>query len=112
MWLPCRRFPFFFGFLFGDEDRLAVEKAGEVLREKAESNLKSWLEKLKAPLADQQCAEGIPAEEIIKAAQARKTDLIVMATHGHGSAKRPHLGKLSTHLIRHAPCSVLMIPPL
>ncbi|MBI4412226.1 MAG: universal stress protein [Deltaproteobacteria bacterium] len=97
--------------LFGEEDPLAVEEAKKVLCEKAESNLKLWLEKLKAPEADYLLNEGVAAEEIVKTAKARKAGLIVMATHGHGSAKKPHLGKLSTHLVRYAPCSVLMIPP-
>lgn len=96
--------------LFGDADPLAIGKAKEALLEKGESSLKLWLEKLKAPEADRIVGEGVASEEIVKTAKARKVDLIVMATHGHGMGRRPHLGKLSTHLVRHAPCSVLIIP--
>ncbi|MBI2339646.1 MAG: universal stress protein [Deltaproteobacteria bacterium] len=99
-----------FAVWYGQEDLPAIQKAKEVILEKAESNLKTWLEKIKSPLADRICTEGQAADEIIKAARARKAGLIVMATHGHGRGRRPHLGKLSTSLVRHAPCSVLLIP--
>jgi nucleotide-binding universal stress UspA family protein len=45
-------------------------------------------------------AHGEPAEVILAQAQELKPDLIAMATHGHGWAKRIVLGSVADH-IRH-----------
>ena len=46
-------------------------------------------------------AHGEPAEVILAQAQELKPDLIAMATHGHGWAKRMVLGSVADHL-RHS----------
>ncbi len=51
--------------------------------------------------------EGIPADEICKAAE--NADLIVIATHGLSGFKRFVLGSTVDKVIRNAPCSVLVI---
>ncbi|MBM3676071.1 MAG: universal stress protein [Actinobacteria bacterium] len=37
------------------------------------------------------------------------TDVIVMGSHGRGAFKRALMGSVSEHLVRHAPCPVLVI---
>jgi nucleotide-binding universal stress UspA family protein len=46
-------------------------------------------------------AHGEPAEVILAQAEELKPDLIAMATHGHGWAKRVVLGSVADH-VRHA----------
>jgi nucleotide-binding universal stress UspA family protein len=53
--------------------------------------------------------EGPPAEEIIKVAEFRKCDLIVMGSRGLGKLAGLVLGSQSQKVVSHAPCPVLII---
>ncbi|CAN5361030.1 universal stress protein [soil metagenome] len=56
--------------------------------------------------------EGQPWQMIVEAAEQHPTsDLIVMGTHGRTGLARVLLGSVAEMVIRHAPCSVLAIPP-
>ena len=52
---------------------------------------------------------GVPWDEITKAAQALKRDLIVIATHGYKGVKHMLLGSTAERVVRHAPCPVLVV---
>lgn len=52
---------------------------------------------------------GHPADEIIKVAERTKTDLIVAGAKGLGAAARFFLGSVSTKLVQHSHCSVLVV---
>jgi universal stress protein A len=52
---------------------------------------------------------GRPYEEIVAAAKARKTDLIIMATRGHTGLKHLLVGSTAERVVRHAPCPVLTV---
>ena len=52
---------------------------------------------------------GDPAESIVSAAEAEAADLIVVGTHGRGPIGRLFLGSVSQHVVRHAPCPVLVV---
>jgi len=54
-------------------------------------------------------AVGYAAEEIIKAAYRFRADLIVMGSRGLTGVKRTLLGSVSSRVVRHAPCSVLVV---
>jgi nucleotide-binding universal stress UspA family protein len=54
-------------------------------------------------------AEGDPGHEIVRVAEERNADLIVLGTHGHGGWKRFTLGSVAELVIRYAPCAVLTI---
>ena len=53
--------------------------------------------------------DGDPAPEIVAAAAADGTDLIVMGTRGHTGLARMILGSVARHVLVHAPCSVLVV---
>jgi nucleotide-binding universal stress UspA family protein len=57
--------------------------------------------------------EGVAPDSILSFAQARKTDLIVMGTHGRRGYDRVVLGSVTNRVMRTAPCPVLAIckPP-
>ena len=57
--------------------------------------------------------EGVAPDSILSFAQARKTDLIVMGTHGRRGYDRVVLGSVTNRVMRRAPCPVLAIckPP-
>ena len=52
---------------------------------------------------------GIPYQEIANTAEALKTDLIVIATHGRTGLAHVLLGSTTEHLVRYAPCPVLVV---
>jgi universal stress protein A len=52
---------------------------------------------------------GEPFDQIVKTAGALKTDLIIIATHGHTGLKHVLLESTTERVIRHAPCAVLTV---
>ena len=54
---------------------------------------------------------GDPGESIVSAAEAENADLVVVGTHGRGPIGRLLLGSVSDHVVRNAPCPVLVIRP-
>jgi nucleotide-binding universal stress UspA family protein len=51
---------------------------------------------------------GLPAEEIIKAAQG--ADMVVMGSRGAGGFARLRMGSTATQVAHHAHCAVLLLP--
>jgi nucleotide-binding universal stress UspA family protein len=52
---------------------------------------------------------GHPAEEIVKVAERQKVNLIVAGAKGLRAVGRFFLGSVSTKLVQHSPCSVLVV---
>jgi nucleotide-binding universal stress UspA family protein len=52
---------------------------------------------------------GDPAEEIVKVAKSLKADLLVAGAKGLSAVGRFLLGSVSTKLVRHGPCSILIV---
>jgi universal stress protein A len=56
---------------------------------------------------------GLPDIDIVRLADELGVDLVVMATHGRSGFKHFVMGSVTEHVIREAPCPVLVIrPPL
>ncbi len=71
------------------------------------------LRQIKSPLpdvaVDYLLSEEDPAEAIVHAASAHRCDLIVMGSHGRSGLRRLFMGSVAEHVVRHAPCPVLVI---
>ena len=52
---------------------------------------------------------GVPAEEIVRAAEAAKTDLLVLGTHGRTGVIRLVLGSVAARVVATATCPVLTV---
>jgi len=52
---------------------------------------------------------GHPADVIVQEAEESGADLIVVGTRGLNAAKRLVLGSVSTTVVHHAPCDVLVV---
>ena len=59
--------------------------------------------------AEAVCQLGKPAEEIMKVASKHHADLIVMGAKGLGAIARFLLGSVSTRVVQHANCAVLVV---
>jgi len=53
--------------------------------------------------------DGDPGESIVDAARSEQVDLVVVGSHGRGSVGRFLIGSVSDHVVRHAPCPVLVV---
>jgi len=53
--------------------------------------------------------DGHPAEKIIEAAKESGAELIVVGSHGRHGAKKFLLGSVSSKVVEHAPCHVLVV---
>lgn len=53
--------------------------------------------------------EGEPGPAIVEAAVAEGADLVVVGTHGRSRVGRLVLGSVSDHVVRHAPCPILIV---
>jgi nucleotide-binding universal stress UspA family protein len=54
-------------------------------------------------------ADGVPAEEIVKAARTWRADIVVMGTRGRGRLARFFLGGTADAVVRGAPCPVVTV---
>ncbi len=52
---------------------------------------------------------GDPRQSLIQVAQSERADLIVVGSHGRSGLAKMMLGSVSSHVVTHAPCSVLVV---
>jgi nucleotide-binding universal stress UspA family protein len=52
---------------------------------------------------------GAPVQEISEAARGLKADLMIIGTHGYSGLKHALIGSTTEHVVRHAPCPVLVV---
>jgi nucleotide-binding universal stress UspA family protein len=64
---------------------------------------------LTGPRVEYLLAEGDPAVEIERIAGQRRCDLIVMGTHGRTGLQRLLMGSVAEHVVRRAPCPLLIV---
>lgn len=55
--------------------------------------------------------DGDPGDMIVAAAEAEHADMVIVGSHGRGAVGRLFLGSVSEHVVRHAPCPVLVVRP-
>jgi nucleotide-binding universal stress UspA family protein len=86
-------------------DLAAVEAAGEELlaRVAAEFEL--------PPETERRVEIGAPAAVLAQAAEDESVDLLVAGTRGRGWLATAFLGSVSSALVAHAPCPVVVVPP-
>jgi nucleotide-binding universal stress UspA family protein len=54
---------------------------------------------------------GDPGDQIVSAAEAEHIDMVIVGSHGRGAVGRLFLGSVSEHVVRNAPCPVLVVRP-
>jgi nucleotide-binding universal stress UspA family protein len=54
---------------------------------------------------------GDPGDMIVSAAEAERVDMVLVGSHGRGAVGRLFLGSVSEHVVRNAPCPVLVCRP-
>ena len=81
------------------------------LESQAKKNLESFGIDIKEDLKDTETVvlRGIPYEEIIKFAQGKNIDLIIIGTLPKSGIERFFVGSTTQRVIRNAPCPVLVV---
>ena len=78
--------------------------------QQAETHFKDWLSTATVdPAIRHELREGKPFVEITNYARDHAIDLIVMGMHGRGTVSHLLLGSVTVHVIRTAPCPVLVV---
>lgn len=57
-----------------------------------------------------QLLQGSVPETIVEKALELKSDLIIAGAHNHGFLYRAFIGSVSTSVVKHAPCPMLIVP--
>lgn len=89
----------------------AMEEGNLILFQKARERL-TEIKKELADLglrAEIDVRMGRPYFEITELAKKKKADLLIIATHGHKGLKHFYLGSTAEKVVRHAPCSVMVV---
>jgi nucleotide-binding universal stress UspA family protein len=53
--------------------------------------------------------QGDPREMLIEEARSERADLVVVGSHGRTGLDRLLMGSVASHVVTHAPCSVLVV---
>jgi nucleotide-binding universal stress UspA family protein len=85
--------------LLGDREKQAKRIAEKAAAQLTKAGLKA------RPLV----ASGDPRFVLVDTAAHDGTDLIVVGTHGRTGVKKLLLGSVASHVVSHAPCSVLVV---
>lgn len=87
----------------------------DVLEQEMDKSADAKLEKLvleKLP-KDLSCStevrKGSPSVEIVNCAREQESSLIIMGTHGYGGIEKMLLGSVADHVLKTAPCPVLVV---
>lgn len=86
-----------------------LQELNEVRSAEGEAALVGAVAALGRPDLETQVLLGEPGVELAIYAEEVGATTIVVGTRGHGAIKRALLGSVSDHLVRHAPCPVLVV---
>ncbi len=92
-------------------ETLPAGPTAEELTRTAKQQMKEFVEKYIPDTLETstEITSGRPFVEIIRVARERRSDLIVIGTHGRGALKQMLLGSVAEKVVRKAPCPVLTV---
>jgi len=86
-----------------------LQELNEVRSEEGEAVVQAAVAALDQPSIETQVLLGEPGVELQIFAEEIGATVVVVGSRGHGAIKRALLGSVSDHLVRHAPCPVLVV---
>lgn len=97
----------------GEEGPQAARRAALALRHDAETRIQGLIKTLglDPKQVGHSLVTGVDSEEIVHLAGEFHAGCIVMGTRGHTGLLRVLLGSVTDHVLQHAPCPVLVVPP-
>jgi nucleotide-binding universal stress UspA family protein len=104
----------YLGYIYSSEGTVLYDIPGlqKAARKKAEHQMQKLVRAAKfgSVKFETVFTEGSPALDICAFAKDHDVDLIVTATHGLTGFKHVLIGSIAEQVVRHAPCSVLVVP--
>lgn len=98
------------GFAGGVAAPEEVDAAWAAANEAAQAALANTVAVLDTTATIEQVIEtGDVGPTMCAVAEERSCDLVVVGSRGHGAIRRALLGSVSTHLVNHAPCPVVVV---
>lgn len=85
-----------------------IEEARRRAAELQDTALDKVVGERREPAVERLLVEGRPSEQLCQA--GLDAELIVLGSHGHGAFHDALVGSTSMHVIRHAPCPVVVVP--
>jgi nucleotide-binding universal stress UspA family protein len=86
-----------------------LHELNEVRSEEGEAVVAAAVAALDRAGLETQVLLGEPGVELMLFAEEIGATVVVVGSRGHGAIKRALLGSVSDHLVRHAPCPVLVV---
>jgi nucleotide-binding universal stress UspA family protein len=99
------------GFAGGMVSPEQADRDDRLRRESGEHLLVHTRDGLGLPDADLVVLDGAPGPALVDLAAELPASVVVIGTRGHGGLRRAVLGSVSDHVVRHAPCPVVVIAP-
>ena len=86
-----------------------LQQSHDATVRRAQDDLAAACSSLGVEVAEARVVEGSPGPALCDFAASVGASAIVVGTRGRGGLKRAVLGSVSDHLVRHAPCPVLVV---
>jgi nucleotide-binding universal stress UspA family protein len=104
----------YLGYIYSSEGTAIYDIPGlqEATRKNAEHQMRKLVRTVNFGSAkfETMFTEGSPVSDICAFAKDHDTDLIITSTHGLTGLQRVLIGSVAEKVVRHAPCSVLVVP--
>lgn len=99
------------GFAF--EPLVAMPEVADAVRERAQAALDvaAAVARAEGIEPNLELVEGLPAHDICELARADGATLVVIGSHGWGAVQRLLFGSVSSAVLHHSPCPVLVVRP-
>ena len=105
--------PNYYDWTLTGMSNLLVENSFDKIKDEVQKKLKSKVDQIQKdhPFLDPTYEindKMDPIEGILAAAKAKKSDLIIMGSHGRRGLNRILMGSVAEAILRHAPCAVMI----
>jgi len=104
----------YLGYIYSSDGTAIYDVRGlqKSARQNAEQEMRKLVRSVKFGSAKSETAftEGSPLLDICAFAKDHDVDLIITSTHGLTGLKHVLIGSIAEQVVRHAPCSVLVVP--
>lgn len=97
------------GFAGGTMSETEFAESTQKAHEGGEETVHSLAATLGVHSAEEKVLTGDPGHALCSFAEEVSATTIVIGSHGRGGIKRAVLGSVSDHVVRHAPCPVLVV---
>jgi nucleotide-binding universal stress UspA family protein len=92
----------------GDAD--AIDATRKKVREETDNALAKLAAGVRPPSTTVEAVNGVPTAELLKAAADADADMIVVGSRGAGGFTKLVLGSVSSQIVHHTHCPVVVIP--